>query len=311
MEESQGTRLEEITVMKASTFARHIREGIKNIGRNGWMTFASVSSVTVTLLLVGIFLIIMMNLNQMATNIEEDVEIRVYIDLQATEVEQLQLENRVKNLPKVESVVFSSKENELNDIISSFGEQGQAFETLREENPLNDVLVVKTKQPRDTPDVAEQIETFEGVAKINYGEETVKRLFSVVKIARNIGLALIIGLIFIAMFLIANTIRITIVARRKEIEIMKLVGATKGFIRWPFFVEGLFLGILGSIVPITLLSYGYYYLYTNVSPQLESTFITLLPVNPFAIQISIILIAIGAFIGVWGSMMSIRKFLKI
>jgi cell division transport system permease protein len=311
MEESQGTRLEEITVMKASTFARHIREGIKNIGRNGWMTFASVSSVTVTLLLVGIFLIIMMNLNQMATNIEEDVEIRVYIDLQATEVEQLQLENRVKNLPKVESVVFSSKENELNDIISSFGEQGQAFETLREENPLNDVLVVKTKQPRDTPDVAEQIETFEGVAKINYGEETVKRLFSVVKIARNIGLALIIGLIFTAMFLIANTIRITIVARRKEIEIMKLVGATKGFIRWPFFVEGLFLGILGSIVPITLLSYGYYYLYTNVSPQLESTFITLLPVNPFAIQISIILIAIGAFIGVWGSMMSIRKFLKI
>jgi len=113
------------------------------------------------------------------------------------------------------------------------------------------------------------------------------------------------------MFLISNTIKITIFARRKEIEIMKLVGATNGFIRWPFFLEGLWLGVLGSIVPIGIILTSYYYLIDLVEPRIQGTFIQLLPFYPFAFQVIGILVAIGAFIGVWGSMMSVRKFLRV
>ncbi|WP_102344883.1 permease-like cell division protein FtsX [Bacillus sp. Marseille-P3661] len=296
--------------MTINTLVRHFREGSKNIGRNGWMTFASISAVTVTLLLVGIFLVIMMNLNNFATSVEKDVEIRVHVDLVADESQQKILEEKIKGISEVESVTFSSKEKELNSVIESFGEEGKAFESLREENPLHDVFIVKTTDPQQTPKVAKQIEKFENVDRINYGQGTVEKLFKVVNISRNIGLALIIGLIFTAMFLISNTIKITIIARKREIEIMRLVGATNSFIRWPFFLEGLFLGVLGSIVPIVLIYFGYDYLYDAVQPQLEGTFITLLTVNPFVWQVAGILLAIGAFIGSWGSLMSIRKFLK-
>lgn len=297
--------------MKASTAKRHIREGFKNIGRNGWMTFASVSAVTVTLLIVGIFLVIMMNLNEVAKNIEEDVEIRVHIDLTATDEDQRVLRAQIEKIPNIKEVTFSSKEEELQNLMESFGEEGATFESLKEENPLNDVFVVKTINPNDTIAVAKEIETFDNIAKVNYGQGTVEKLFKVISVSRNIGLGLIIGLIFTAMFLISNTIKITIVARSKEIEIMKLVGATNGFIRWPFFLEGLLLGVLGAVVPIIVLAFGYDYIYETVSPKLDSTFVQLLPFQPFIYQLSFILIASGAFIGVWGSLMSVRKFLKV
>ncbi|WP_017756412.1 permease-like cell division protein FtsX [Calidifontibacillus oryziterrae] len=299
--------------MTTNTLVRHIRESVKNIGRNGSMTVASISAVTVTLLLVGIFLVIMMNLNSFASTVERDVEIRVHIDLVADELQQKELKLQIEKIPEVASVVFSPKDKELESVIESFGEEGKAFESLRgEENPLRDVYVVKTKDPQDTPAVAKIIEKFENAALVNYGQEqgTVEKLFKFVNISRNIGVGLIIGLIFTAMFLISNTIKITILARSKEIEIMRLVGATNNFIRWPFLLEGLLLGVLGSIIPILLISLSYDYLYETLSPKLSDTFITLLPFSPFVYQVAGILVAIGAFIGVWGSLMSIRRFLK-
>lgn len=303
-------RSEVITVMTINTLVRHVREGAKNIGRNGWMTFASVSAVTVTLLLVGIFLVIMMNLNNFATTVEKDVEIKVYIDLVADDVQQQKLEQQIKQLAEVDTVVFSSKEKELEAIIESFGEEGKAFESLKEENPLKDSFIVKTKDPQDVPQVAKQIMKFENVDSVNYGQGTVEKLFKFVNVSRNIGIALILGLVFTAMFLISNTIKITIIARSKEIEIMRLVGATNSFIRWPFFLEGLILGVLGSIIPIVLILLGYDYLFTILYPKIDGTFIKMLPFSPFAYQIAAILVSIGAFIGAWGSMTSIRKFLK-
>lgn len=298
--------------MKIRTLGRHIKEGLKNITRNGWMTFASVSAVTVTLLLVGTFLIIMMNLNEMANTIEDDVEIRVHIDLTANQEQQAALQKKIEQIPQVKDIQFISKEEELNSIISSLGEEGKAFESLKQENPLNDVLVVQTNNPeQDTMKVADRIRNYNFAHKVNYGQETVERLFKVLTVARNIGIGLIIGLMFTAMFLISNTIKITIVARRREIEIMKLVGATNGFIRWPFFVEGLMLGLLGSVLPITLLLTSYDYIYKLLNPKLQESFLHLLPFNPYAYQLAAILLGIGALIGVWGSLMSIRKFLKV
>jgi cell division transport system permease protein len=297
--------------MKIRTLGRHTRESFKSLARNGWMTFASVSAVTVTLILVGVFFVIMMNLNQVAKNIEEDVIIRVHIDVAANEEDQQALKKQINDIPEVKSIVFSSKETELNNMITSMGEEGKAFKLIEQENPLNDVFIVKTKKPTDTMRVAKQIEQMEYASKVKYGQGHVEKLFKFINASRNVGLALIIGLLFTAMFLISNTIRITIVARRREIQIMRLVGATNAFIRWPFFLEGLWLGILGAVVPIILISSSYFYAYDYLAPKLEGNFIQLLAYEPFIYQVSGLLILMGAFIGMWGSMMSVRKFLKI
>ena len=227
--------------MKFRTFGRHTRESFKSIFRNGWMTFASLSAVTVTLVLVGVFLVILMNINAVATSIEEDVSIKVLIDTTATQDEQKDLGQAISNISEVETVKFSSKDNELQQLIESFGEEGSIFKLYEQDNPLNDAFIVETKDPRDTAHVASIIEKLDYVQSVNYGQAQVDKLFKIIEIGRNFGALLIIGLFLTAIFLISNTIRITIVARQREIEIMRLVGATNWFIRWPLLLEGLWL----------------------------------------------------------------------
>ncbi|CDQ39015.1 MULTISPECIES: permease-like cell division protein FtsX [Virgibacillus] len=297
--------------MKVRTLMRHIREGFKNIGRNGWMTIASVGAVTTTLILVGAFLALMLNLNEMADNIEDDVQIDAMIEQTADEEQIQNLGNEIEKINGVQSAVFSSKDDQLNSLIDSMGENGQAWQMFEQDNPLNHVFVVKTADPQDTAPVAKQINELQGIQSVNYGQGVVEKLFEFNSYARTIGLVLILGLVFTAIFLISNTIKITIMARSKEIGIMKLVGATNGFIRWPFFIEGLLLGVLGSIIPVAIILTGYYYLVNNISQHINYSFIEILPFNPFAFQLALIIVAIGALIGVWGSVMSVRKFLKV
>lgn len=296
------------TDMNINSLKRHFRESFKSLGRNGWMTFASVSSVTVTLLLVGVFFVVMMNLNNIAKNVENDVEIRVHIDVAATQADIDKLGTELKDIKKVDTVKYSTKDQELNKLKDSLG---KSFSLFEQDNPLRNVYEVKTKTPQDVASVAKKISNLEFVDSVQYGKEYVEKLFDFVDIARNIGLAMTIGLLFTAMFLISNTIKITIVARRKEIEIMRLVGATNSFIRWPFFLEGLWLGILGSIIPIILIATTYYNMYDYMTPRIGNKFVDLLSFSPFIYQVSGVLILLGAVIGVWGSMMSVRKFLKI
>lgn len=298
--------------MKIRTLGRHVREGVKNLGRNGWMTFASISAVTITLLILGVFLILALNVNHMAQTIEKQVEIRVFMDVLADKQAISQVEDKIKAIAKVESVSFINKDEGLKQFKASLGEKAYLFEGLEKENPLPDSFVVKTKQPQDTSVVAKQIKQMEYVSNVNYGEGTVENLFAVTSTVRNVGIAFIIALAFTAMFLIANTIKLTIVARRREIEIMKLVGATNWFIRWPFFVEGLLMGILGALIPIVLLDVGYYYLLEAVNSNMFAiSLFKLLPLFPLANQVALMLITIGAFIGIWGSLVSVRRFLRI
>jgi cell division transport system permease protein len=294
--------------MKARTFRRHLGESFKSLRRNGWMTFASASAVTVTLLLVGVFFVIMLNMNKFATDIENDVEIRTHIELTATKEDQAKLRQQIESLDKVESVTFSSKEEELKHLIQTMGKDWELYE---QENPLHDVFIVKTKEPTDTPAVAKQISTLEFVNDAVYGEKKVEKLFNTLKTSRNIGLVLIIGLLFTAMFLISNTIKITIFARRREIEIMKLVGATNWFIRWPFLLEGMWLGVIGAVIPIAVVAGGYYYAYDFLAARIPSQVIKPLDYNPFVLEVSAILLLIGVIIGGWGSFISVRRFLKI
>ncbi len=200
----------------------------------------------------------------------------------------------------------------MDQLIDSLAEGGEVFETIRgEENPLNDAFIVTAASPQLTEQVAIQIDQFEFVERTNFGKEWVERLFDITQLARIVGLVLVLGMMFTAMFLIANTIKLTIIARKREIQIMKLVGATNGFIRWPFFIEGILLGVVGSLIPILIIGFGYGSLLTNYGSDFEVRFFELLPLFPYMWQIAVLLIAIGAFIGVWGSVMSVRKFLRV
>lgn len=297
------------TVMKLNTAKRHIREGAKNIFRNSWMSVASIGAVTTTLILVGVFLALILNINHFAKNIEEEVQLNVYIDFLADEDQITQLGEQIKAIPEVVSVTFSSKEEELTKLIESLGEDGEMWEMFEQSNPLNDVYIVKTAEATQYKNVAAKVAKMDYVEEVNYREDTVDNLLTFNHYARIIGLIFVGALLLTAMFLISNTIKMTIIARSEEISIMRLVGAKNSFIRFPFFIEGLLLGIIGSIIPITLVTVGYYYLYTKVN--LKIPFFEWLPFNPFAWQLSLLLLAIGAIIGIWGSVMSVRKFLRV
>lgn len=294
--------------MKARTLGRHFRESLKSLGRNGWMTFASVSAVTVTLLLVGVFVLIMMNLNKVADDVENDVEMKVFIALETGQEDIDRLENEISVLPGVESVEFSTKEEELTDLILNFGDD---FSLYEQNNPLFDVFYVKSTDPQQTEKVAGEISKIELIEKVEFGAGKIEKLFNVLNTGRNVGLVLILALLFTAMFLISNTIRITIVARRHEIEIMKLVGATNWFVRIPFILEGMWLGLLGSIIPIGLVAALYYNVTVYAEPKLKNEIFQLLEFSPFIYQVSALILLMGIFIGIWGSFMSIRKFLRV
>ncbi|WP_312117700.1 permease-like cell division protein FtsX [Brevibacillus reuszeri] len=298
--------------MKIRTLGRHVREGVKNLGRNGWMSFASISAVTFTLFILGVFLVLAMNVNYFAQSVEKQVEIRVFMaDLTPKEALQ-QFEQDVRALDKVESVQFISKDEGLKQFRESMGDKAYLFDGLEKGNPLPDAFVVKAKMPQDTAALAVQIKQMKNVRSLNYGEGTVEKLFAATDTVRNVGIGFIIGLGFTAMFLIANTIKLTIVARRREIEIMKLVGATNWFIRWPFFVEGLLMGITGALIPVIILGVGYHYLLDAIKSSFEATqLFTLLPLFPLVYQVALALLAIGAFIGIWGSLVSVRRFLRV
>lgn len=295
--------------MKARTAGRHFRDSLKSISRNGWMTFASVSAVTVTLLLVGVFVMIMMNLSKVADDLEKDVEIKVIVELTADEAAITKLEEEINNTSGIAEVAFSPKEDELNKLVLDFGEDLRLFE---QQNPLHNVFYAKAENPQETAAVAKKLDKLDNTFEVKYGEGKIEKLFSFLNTSRNIGLVLILALLFTAMFLISNTIRITIVARRRDIEIMKLVGATNWFIRIPFILEGMWLGILGAIIPITLITILYYNIYNVLGPKLaQGNLFELLDFSPFIYQVNALILLMGVLIGIWGSFMSVRKFLRV
>lgn len=296
------------TIMKARTMGRHLRESLKSLGRNSWMTFASVSAVTVTLLLVGVFIVIMMNLNQLADNLENDVEIKVITEPTAEAEAVKVLEKQVRETPGVSEVIHATKDEELDKMIKSFGDELNLY---KQSNPLGDALYVKATDPQKTAEVAQMIDTYDSTYQVVYGEGKIEKLFNVLNMSRNVGMVLILALLFTAMFLISNTIRLTIVARGREIEIMKLVGATNSFVRIPFVLEGIWLGVLGSIIPMVVISVSYYELYSQWQPRLQNELFQLLSTTPFILQVNALLLFMGVFIGVWGSFMSVRKFLRV
>ncbi len=294
--------------MKIRTMSRHIRDAFKSLFRNGLMTFGSVSAVSMILLIVGVFVSLLFNVNKIGSDIENDVNVRVYIDLAADQEKTDQLEAKIKELADVESVTFRSKDEELEDVTKSFAEEFSLFKN--DGNPLRNAFDVKAKEPQKTSAVAKAIEGMDYVARVRYGEARADNLFRIIATARNIGAVIIVGLLALAMFLISNTIRSTIYLRKTEIEIMRLVGATKAYIRWPFFIEGGMIGLLGSIIPIGLVWSIYLWVYKGGSDFFSGSSFSLLDPNPFLFYVSLAMVAIGVTIGAFGSILSMRRFLK-
>ena len=294
--------------MKIRTMWRHIRDAVKSLFRNGWSTFGAISAVSMVLLLVGIFVSLLFNMNKIATDVEQDVNVRVYIDLAADETKTEELKAAIQALDAVDTVKFRSKDEELDDITKSVAQEFELFKN--DSNPLRNAFDVSTKNPKQTKEVATTIEKMDYVARVNYGGARADTLFKVISTSRNVGIGVITVLLIIALFLISNTIRATIHARRTEIEIMQLVGATKAYIRWPFFLEGGFIGLIGSIVPIALLWVLYVWVYKGGSDFFAGSNFSLLAPNPFLYRLSLVMAGVGVLIGSFGSIFSMRRFLK-
>ncbi|KHL94031.1 cell division protein FtsX [Paenibacillus sp. IHB B 3415] len=304
--------------MSFKTFLRHVREGFKNVFRNGWMSVASITSIVVSLFVLGVFILLVLNVNEVADKADSQVQINVHLTLNTDQKMREKLENEIGSMPEVSKVEFVSKEQGLKEFREDMGpDAAELLEGFDEDNnPLPDKLLVEVIEPTTVPFVAEKIEALnksheeQPIYKVNYGKGSVETLFKVTKAVRNIGFIFVAGLALMSMFLISNTIRVTILARRKEIGIMKLVGATNYFIRWPFFIEGALIGLIGSLVTSGALYVGYSSLVSSVQgdPMLG---LQLIPFENIWLLLCGLLVGLGVLIGVWGSTVSIRKFLKV
>lgn len=292
--------------------SRNIRDSFKSVFRNFSLSIASISCITITLIVVAIAMVLSDNVNNFATLIEKDVTIVTFISNEATSDDVSKLESKIKALDNIDSVTFESRM----DIMDDMMESSDVFETImsnwtEETTPIQDTYLVKVVDIENIKYVADEISKMDFVTVVKYGEGMVEQLVSIFDMVRKISIGLVIALIIVTAFLIANTIKITIFSRKREIEIMRLVGASNINIKIPFIMEGLFLGIMGSIIPICVTVFGYAALYTRFDGQLFSPFIRLITPEPFVYVISLILLLIGMAVGMFGSLRAVKKYLKI
>lgn len=295
--------------MKIRTWEYFIREVAVSLKRNSWMSLASVSTVAVSLLILGLFVIIVLNLNNMASHLESKVEISVYLKDELDNEKTKALGERLKAMSAVESVTFVSREEAMERLKERLGDQQNLLEALEDTNPLPNAFEIRTKQPELVKPTADNVSKLEGVESAKFGQDVIEQLFELTKMIRIFGV-LIIGFLTLAtIFIISNTIRLTVFARRREIGIMKYVGATDWFIRWPFLMEGMFLGFFGSLVAALILRSSYSALISRIYDTLA--FLPLLPEYPFLNHISLLLLVVGTAIGALGSTISLKRFMNV
>ena len=291
---------------------RDIRDSFKSVFRNFSLSLASISCIAITLIVVAISIILTYNVNNFTVLVEKDVTIVAFLDKTVDLNKRLEIEEKIKSIDEVDRYEFISKAEIAKQMMESSEDFRNAIQGWSEEElPLQDTYQVKVKDIEKISIVAENIKNIDGVSVVKYGEGMVEQLISIFDVVRKVCIAIVVALIIVTAFLIANTIKITIFSRKREIEIMRLVGASNLNIKIPFIFEGLFLGILGSIIPIVLTIYGYNALYENFDGQVFSPFIKLIQPEPFIYAVSGILVIIGILVGMFGSWRAVKKYLKI
>lgn len=292
--------------------SRNIRDSFKSVFRNFSLSLASISCITITLIVVAISIVLSINVNRFTELVEKDVTIVAFLDLDVTDNDKQIILKELNDLTNVEKVEFKSKTEIANDMMASSEEFKNIMSEWSEgESPIQDTFQIKVKDIKEIGNTANKIEKIDKVDLVKYGEGMVEQLVSTFDMVRKISVAAVIALIIVTAFLIVNTIKITIFSRKREIEIMRLVGASNINIKIPFIIEGLILGILGSIIPIIATCYGYTALYDKFDGKLFAEFIKLIEPTPFIYYISLVLVVIGMVVGMFGSLRAVKKYLKI
>ena len=291
-------------------FFRSIRDAFKSISRNFSLSMASILSVTITLIIVAVSVIIAVNVNNATKNIEDEMNIVVYIKKEATEADVDNILSELKADKEIRETKYISKE-EQKALMSEYDNTFEVILNYLDENPLLDSVIVYVHDIRNISKVAEKIGSLPNVETAKYGEGMVEEVVDAFDIIEKITIGLVIALMLVTVFLISNTIKLTIYSRKSEIEIMRLVGASNIAIKLPFFFEGFILGIVGAIIPICVTIYGYVILYNSMHGYLFSEMLRLVKPYNFVFEVAGLLTIFGGIVGVYGSIKAVRKYLKI
>ncbi len=292
--------------------SRGIRDAFKSVIRNFSLSTAAITCSSITLILVAVAMIISYNVNHITNDLEKELTIVVYLKQTCAEEQKEEFKNKLEMMKNnnVEEYKYKSKDEwklEMKEYSDTFSTALDYLDT----NPLLDSVTIYVKDVNLLKETTDEIKQLDYVESADYGEGMAENLVKVFDIIEKVTIIIVLALVLVTAFLIGNTIRLTIFSRRNEIEIMRLVGASNTSIRLPFLFEGLFLGILGSIIPILITVYGYVLLYDHFNGYLFTQIIRLTEPFNFILNVSGILLVIGAIIGMFGSYHAVRKYLKI
>lgn len=295
--------------MKISTVEYFFHEVAISLRRKNLMSVASIGTVAVSLFVLGVFLIMVLNFNRLAGTLESQVQISVYFKDDTTAAREREVASAIHEMKGIESVHFVSRDEAIVRLQERLGDQKYLLDSLEGANPLPDSLEIVVKRPDMVETAALAISKMEGVEEAKYGQDVIEHLFDITRLVRIFGLVLMALLAAATIFIIANTIRLTVFARRKEIAIMKYVGATDWFIRWPFLLEGMVLGFIGGIIAALALRSFYAAMAAKIYSTL--TFFPLMPQYPFMHYVTVAIILSGMIIGAIGSAISLKRFLQV
>lgn len=292
---------------------RYFRDAAKSVIRNFSLSLASISCITITLIVVAISIVLSYNVEAMTKHVSSNISIVVFIDGKSTEDDVKQVETDIKRIDNVESIEFKSKKEYAEETKELDERFSLIVDSWTDETiPLLDSYEVKVKNIDEISKTADEIKKIANVSSVNFGEEYIESVITIFGVIEKICIGGVIALVLVTAFLIANTIKLAIFSRKTEIEIMRLVGASNVSIKVPFLIEGSFIGILGAILPIIIMSYGYTSLYNYLGGQLFSSSLgKLVAPYPFIMWTSLILLFIGLLVGMFGSSRAVRKYLKI
>ena len=295
--------------MKLRTSEYFIQETLRSLRRNNWMSFASVGTVAVSLFVLGVFLLLVLNMNRLASSLESQVQISVYLADGLSESARKDIASDIEALQGIEEIRYVPKEEAKERLAKRLGDQKYLLDALGEKNPLPDSFEVVLKSPALVETAAAAITRMDGVEQAKYGQDVIEHLFAITRLIRIFGLALMVLLAGATLFIISNTIRLTVFARRKEVAIMKYVGATDWFIRWPFLLEGMVLGFVGGVLAAIALQSFYAAMAAKIYEALA--FFPVLPQYPYMYYVSTTILLSGMGIGALGSTISLKRFLKV
>ena len=291
---------------------RCIRDAFKSVIRNFSLSLASISCITITLIIVAIAIMASLNVTNFTDLIEKDMTIVAFVDNNATERDLEIIKTEINSLQNIQNIEFISKE----EVGEQIKQESEVFEVVLSEfkegeSPLKDTYQIKVKDIEKIKITADEIKEIDMVSVVRYGEGMVEKLVSAFDSIKNVTYGIVIALIVVTIFLIVNTIKLTISARKREISIMRLVGASNFTIKTPFIVEGMILGVLGSVVPVVFTTYGYLAFYRHFDGYLYSQLIQLIKPEPFIYVTSLAIIIIGIIVGMIGSASAVKRYLKI